>query len=143
MPAVAEAAFGVRVFVFREEPEADGNLRAVEELAGEGNHAVHEVGLDEGTDLSEGILFAGVARKSLSSNFTRPLLFSARIPSSLRAELISPPRPFGSVLRMRSWALGFLRWFYSSRLSSSCFSSIAEVPYAFNCLIEGLHILEN
>ena len=34
--AVAEAAFGVGVFVFREEPEADGNLRAGEELAGEG-----------------------------------------------------------------------------------------------------------
>ena len=46
--AVAEAAFGVGVFVFREEPEADGNLRAVEELAGERDHAVHEVGLDEG-----------------------------------------------------------------------------------------------
>ncbi len=29
-------AFGVGVFVFRGEPEADGNLRAVEELAGEG-----------------------------------------------------------------------------------------------------------
>ena len=48
LAAVAEAAFGVGVFVFREEPEADGDLRAVEELAGEGDHAVHEVGLDEG-----------------------------------------------------------------------------------------------
>ncbi len=46
--AVAEAAFGVGVFVFHEEPEADGNLWTVEELAGEGDHAVHEVGLDEG-----------------------------------------------------------------------------------------------
>ena len=46
--AVAEVAFGVGGFVFREEPEADGNLCAVEELAGEGDHAVHEVGLDEG-----------------------------------------------------------------------------------------------
>jgi hypothetical protein len=36
LAAVAEAAFGVGVFVFREEPEADGNLRAVEELAGGG-----------------------------------------------------------------------------------------------------------
>jgi len=34
LAAVAEAAFGVGGFVFREEPEADGNLRAVEELAG-------------------------------------------------------------------------------------------------------------
>ena len=33
--AVVEAAFGVGVFVFREEPEADENLRAVEELDGE------------------------------------------------------------------------------------------------------------
>ena len=46
--AVAEAAFGVGVFVFREEPEADGYLRALGELTREGDHAVHEVGLDEG-----------------------------------------------------------------------------------------------
>ena len=32
---------------FHIEPEADGDLRAVEELAGEGDHAVHEVGFDE------------------------------------------------------------------------------------------------
>jgi len=31
------AAFGASGFVFREEPEADGNLRAGEELAGEGD----------------------------------------------------------------------------------------------------------
>jgi len=37
LAAVAEAAFGVGGFVFREKPEADGNLRAVEELAGEGD----------------------------------------------------------------------------------------------------------
>jgi hypothetical protein len=45
------AAAGSRAlsrFVLREEPEADGNLRAVEELARERDHAVHEVGLDEG-----------------------------------------------------------------------------------------------
>ncbi len=54
---VAEAAFGVGVFAFREEPEADGNLRAVEELAGEGDHAVHEVGLDEG---AADVSFAGL-----------------------------------------------------------------------------------
>ena len=47
LAAVAEAAFGVGAFVFREEPEADGNLRAVEDLAGEGDLAVHGVGLDE------------------------------------------------------------------------------------------------
>ena len=62
---------GVGIFVFREEPEADGNLRAIEELAREGGHVVlrfahdmldgfalkkcaiaqggvYEVGLDEG-----------------------------------------------------------------------------------------------
>jgi len=43
----AVATFSV-VFVLDDEPEADGNLRAVEEQAGKGNHAVHEVGLDEG-----------------------------------------------------------------------------------------------
>ena len=32
--ALAEAAFGVGFFVFREEPKADRNLGAVEELAG-------------------------------------------------------------------------------------------------------------
>jgi len=34
LAAVAEATFGVGVFVFCEEPEADGNLRAVEEMTG-------------------------------------------------------------------------------------------------------------
>ena len=49
LAAVVEAPLRVGVLVFREEPEADGDLRAVEELAGEGDHAVHKVGLDEGT----------------------------------------------------------------------------------------------
>ena len=44
---VAEAAFGVGVFVFCEEPEADVYLRAVKELAGDCDHAVHKVGLDK------------------------------------------------------------------------------------------------
>ena len=57
LAAVAEAAFGVGGFVFRQEPEADGNLRAVEELAGEGDHAVHEVGLDDG---AADVAFAGL-----------------------------------------------------------------------------------
>ncbi len=35
LAAVTEAAFGVGGFIFREEPEADGNRRAVKELAGE------------------------------------------------------------------------------------------------------------
>ncbi len=35
LAAVADAAFGGGVFVFGEEPAADGNLRSVEELAGE------------------------------------------------------------------------------------------------------------
>ena len=57
LPAVAEVAFGVGGFAFREEPEADGDLGAVEELTGEGDHAVHEIGLDEGfADLA----FAGL-----------------------------------------------------------------------------------
>lgn len=48
-----EAAFGVGVFVFREEPEADGYLRSIEGLAGEGDHTVLPVGLDEGaTDVA-------------------------------------------------------------------------------------------
>lgn len=39
LATVEEAAFGVGVFVFREEPEADGNLHTVvEELAGEVDH---------------------------------------------------------------------------------------------------------
>ena len=55
--AVAEAAFGVAVLVFREEPEADGDLRAIKKLAGEGDHAVHEVSLDEG---AADVAFAGL-----------------------------------------------------------------------------------
>lgn len=78
-PRLASAAF------FREEPEAYGNLRAVEDLAGEGEHVVlrfaqdlrsgfalvgraiahgtvHEVGVDEGTtDLAFAGLVGGYA----------------------------------------------------------------------------------
>ena len=32
------------MFVFRVEPEAAGDMRAVKDLAGEGDHAVHAVG---------------------------------------------------------------------------------------------------
>jgi hypothetical protein len=46
--AVTGAAFGAGGFVFREEPETDGNLRAVGERAGKVDHAVHQIGLDEG-----------------------------------------------------------------------------------------------
>ena len=39
--------------VFREEPEADEDSRASEELAGEGGHAVREARFDEGaTDVA-------------------------------------------------------------------------------------------
>ena len=44
---VAEAAFGVDDFVFLSEPEAEGDLCAVEELVGKGAHPVREVGLDK------------------------------------------------------------------------------------------------
>jgi hypothetical protein len=47
-------------FIPGNKPEADGNLRAVEELAGEGDHAVHEVGLDEG---APDVAFAGLVRR--------------------------------------------------------------------------------
>ena len=47
----------MRGFRFCQKPEPDGNLRAVEELAGEGDHAVHEVGLDEG---AADVAFAGL-----------------------------------------------------------------------------------
>ena len=45
--AVAVAAFAVGFFVFGQEPEADGDRGGVEELAGQGDHAVDEVVLDE------------------------------------------------------------------------------------------------
>ena len=44
--AIAVAAFTVGLFVFGQEPEADGDLGGVEELAGQGDHAVDEVVLD-------------------------------------------------------------------------------------------------
>ena len=54
----AVAALSV-VLTSRDEPEADGDLGAVEELSGERNHAVDEVSLDEGfPDLS----LAGLVR---------------------------------------------------------------------------------
>jgi hypothetical protein len=43
--AVAEPAV---LLVAREEPQADRDLRRVEELARQRDHAVHEVGLDDG-----------------------------------------------------------------------------------------------
>ena len=46
-----------RLLVLGQEPQADGNLRAVEELAGHGDHAVHEVGLDDG---AADVAFAGL-----------------------------------------------------------------------------------
>jgi hypothetical protein len=39
------ATFANGVF-FPNEPEEDGNLLAIEELAGEGDHTVHEIGLE-------------------------------------------------------------------------------------------------
>ena len=44
---VAFAINGLGLFVFGQEPEADGDLGGVEELAGQGDHAVDEVVLDE------------------------------------------------------------------------------------------------
>ena len=45
------------MLVFGEEPEADGNLRGVEELARERDHAIDQVSLDDGfADLA----FAGL-----------------------------------------------------------------------------------
>ena len=38
----------MRGFRFYQKPETDGNLCAVEELAGKGDHAVDEVGFDDG-----------------------------------------------------------------------------------------------
>ncbi len=74
--AVAEAAFDGGAFVFREEAEADGDLRAVKELAGEGDHAVHEVGLDEG---AADVAFAGLLEDMLSLTRTKPaMLWGAR-----------------------------------------------------------------
>lgn len=40
LTAVAEAAFGSGIFVLRKEPEVDGDLRAMEELFGEGEHVI-------------------------------------------------------------------------------------------------------
>ena len=60
--AIAEAAFGGGVFVFGKETGADENLHTVEGLAGEGHHAVHEAGLDEGTAEGIGVLGAEVVR---------------------------------------------------------------------------------
>ena len=58
LPApVAEAAV---LFVLGKEPEADGNLRRVEKLARQRDHAIHEVGFDDGlADLA----FAGLVRR--------------------------------------------------------------------------------
>lgn len=54
--AVAELAV---LAVAREEPQARGDLGAVEELAGQGDHAVHDVGLDQ---VLADFAFAGLVR---------------------------------------------------------------------------------
>jgi len=50
MKSVSPLRSRKRPFLFAagQEPEADGNLRRVEELAGEGDHAIDKVGLDDG-----------------------------------------------------------------------------------------------
>lgn len=55
---------GARLFVFRQEPQTDRNLRALEQLTGQSDHAVYEIRLDEG--FAE-IAFAGFQ--------LRPVLF--------------------------------------------------------------------
>jgi hypothetical protein len=65
MNSVCRGGRGSRVavvLVFGEEPQADGDLRAVEELAGQRDHAVDEVGLDDGAaDLALAGLVGGHA----------------------------------------------------------------------------------
>jgi hypothetical protein len=54
LPGVYEQRFTAPVaeapvtFVAGDEPQADGNLRGVEQLAGQGDHAIHQVGLNDG-----------------------------------------------------------------------------------------------
>ena len=55
--AVAELAV---LLVAREEPEAGGDLRRVEELARQRDHAVHEIGLD---DVLADLALAGLVRR--------------------------------------------------------------------------------
>lgn len=55
--AVAQAAFGVGLFGAGDEPEADGDLGGVEELARQGDHAVDHVLVDH--RLADGALTAG------------------------------------------------------------------------------------
>jgi hypothetical protein len=52
--AVAEATV---LFVAREKPQADRDLRRIEELAGECHHAIDEIGLD---DRFADLAFAGL-----------------------------------------------------------------------------------
>ena len=39
---------GSGLLIAGDEPEADGNLRGVEQLAGQGHHAIDQIGLDDG-----------------------------------------------------------------------------------------------
>ncbi len=99
LAAVAEAAFGVGGFVFREEPEADGDLGAVEELAGEGDHAIDEVGLDEG---AADVAFAGLvgghgtigeneAGHAVGGQVVDDVLDPAEVGVALRWQAVFPP----------------------------------------------------
>jgi len=42
--------------LFREKPETNGDLRDLEELAEEGDHAVHEIDLDKAAAENVGVL---------------------------------------------------------------------------------------
>jgi len=78
LKAVAEAAFGVGVFVFREEPEADGGLRAVEELAGDRRGVF--LGLEAGIGAE---LIGGVPQAFFKSGGIR-VFFGWRYPLHVR-----------------------------------------------------------
>ena len=56
--ALAFAAFGLG-FVLRQKPQANRDLRAVEQLAGHGDHAVDKVGFNQGF---ANLAFAGLIR---------------------------------------------------------------------------------
>ena len=92
-------AFGVGVFVLREEPEADENLRAVEELAGEG-----EAG-------EKALVNQTYSQVGISNYLILFLRFSQ--PQSLRPNKqqtrVLPPKP-------KRWLQDSLHPFFSSNL---------------------------
>ena len=110
---IAEAPLSVGRLALGQEPEAHRNLGAVEELAGQGHHAVHQIGLDQGlADLAFAALVGAhaavgqhKARHALRCQMVEEVLHPGEVGVALGrhpefpADVVIPADPVGIVER--------------------------------------------